>query len=70
MLVRDGGVIGSLSLMVWALVTGKVVPKWVYDDVAQQRDRALSVAEAMGNALRRIEQQARRMGVKRGEEVG
>ncbi len=53
MLVRDGGVIGALTLMVWALVTGRVVPRWVYDDVAQQRDRAISVAEAMGNALDR-----------------
>ncbi len=53
MLVRDGGVVGALTLMVWALVTGRVVPRWVYDDVAQQRDRAISVAEAMGNALDR-----------------
>ena len=38
-LLNRGGVIALLSFNVWAFVTGKVVAKWVHDDVVEDRNQ-------------------------------
>lgn len=37
-LLNRGGVIALLSFNLWAFVRGWVVPKWVHDDVREDRD--------------------------------
>lgn len=53
MFVRDGGALGAMTVAVWAFATGRIVPRWIYDDVAHQRDKALTIGEAMASAYER-----------------
>ena len=54
-LLNKGGVIGLLAFMLWAFVTGAVVPKWVHSDIREDRDQWRRTAlQATDNAHRAL----------------
>lgn len=44
-LLRDGGLGLLVAFAVWGIFTGRLIPRWAYNEVKQERDRWRQVAE-------------------------
>lgn len=53
--INAGGVVGVLVLNLWAIFTGRLVVRWVHDDVVEDRNRWRTTAlKATDNADRAL----------------
>lgn len=52
-LVAQGGAVGALTLVVWAIVTGRLLPRRTVEEILKDRDSRIATEQARGDEWRR-----------------